>query len=115
MGHTPHVECLNVVRHCRLAYVSRQSVIAFVSGIEGPQHVQVTRIRCPLDEVPNRRQRWVLAVIASHGSDINIVQSRQVIEVENMRLYVVGPLNQVANYPTVVRYLIGNAEGTVEA
>lgn len=34
---------------------------------------------------------------------------------KNMRLYIVRTLDQVANYAPIIRYLISDTEGAVEA
>ena len=92
-----------------------QPIVTLVSRIEWPKHIHVARTHCPLGEFPDGSQSWVIAGVAKHLGDIDIVQSSEVVEVKNMRLYIVRALDQVANYAAIVRYLISDTEGAVEA
>ena len=96
-------------------HIIGQSIITLVSRIEWPQHVHIARTHCPLGEFPDGSQSRVIAGVAKHLGNIDVVQSREVVEVKNMRLNVISALDQVANYAAIVRYLISDTEGAVEA
>ena len=96
-------------------HIIGQSIITLVSRIEWPQHVHIARTHCPLGEVLDGRQACIVAIIVKHLRNIDVVQSREVVEMQDVRLNVVRALDQVADYAAILRYLISDSEGAVEA
>ena len=96
-------------------HIIGQSIITLVSRIEWPQHVHIARTHCPLGEFPDGSQGRVIAGVAKNLGNIDVVQSREVVEMQDVRLNVVRALDQVADYAAILRYLISDSEGAVEA
>ena len=95
-------------------HIGRKAIVTHVAGEERPQ---LRSVRTgPIDELGDGGYgRVSVCCISGSRSDINVVQGREVIEMKNMRLNVVRPLDQVADYAAVIRYLISDSEGAVEA
>ena len=62
----------------------------------------------------NRIQGWVVAIVLEYRGHIHVVQRSQVIEVEDVVGDMCRAQYQVADYPAVVGYLVGDAEGAVQ-
>jgi hypothetical protein len=56
----------------------------------------------------------IIAFVFGHICHIDVVQRRQVVEVEAGILGDMGAVDEVANDATVVWYLIADAEGAIE-
>ena len=114
MSQAAHVEGLYIVRYGGPVHIGRKAIVTHVAGEERPQ---LRSVRTgPIDELGDGGYSRVSAChISRRRGDIYIIQRCEVIEVKDMRLNVVRPLDQVADYAAVIRYLISDSKGAVKA
>jgi len=97
---------LNIVSYCLLVNFHRQAVIPLITRQKWAQ-------LSPGDEVLYRVQVRVITLVFGNIGYVYIVKSSQVIEMENVVLSNMCPLDKIPYNSGIIRYLVRNTEGTI--